>query len=62
MPAPYGRRRIRPKAKMNLLVDGSVIRPGESVPRSVPIRDIDRLGRHGMVNRRPGDGHIGDSR
>jgi hypothetical protein len=56
-PRPY-RRPQRPKAARAIIVDGSLIRPGESVPRSVPTRDVDRLGVHGYVNRRRGDDGI----
>lgn len=56
------RRFQRPTAARDIVVDGSLVRKGESIPRSVPTRDIDRLGRHGYVNRRRGDGHIADSR
>lgn len=58
------RRPSRPRAKRNLLdSNGGVIRAGQPIPRgAIPTRDVDRLGRHGMVERRKGDGHIGDSR
>lgn len=49
------RRSNRPKAARTIVVDGGVIRAGESVPRSVPLKDIDRLGSHGYVQRRKGD-------
>lgn len=51
------RRGSRPTAKRNMLDgNGGVIRAGQSIPRgAIPTRDIDRLGRHGMVNRRKGD-------
>lgn len=52
------RRPQRPKAKRRIVVDGSVIQPGETVPRSVPLRDLDRLRSHGYVAARKGDDGI----
>lgn len=58
------RRPQRPRARRNLVDgNGSLIRAGQPIPRgAIPTKDIDRLGRHGLVDRRKGDGHIGDSR
>lgn len=57
------RRPQRPRAARNIVVDGSVICKGETIPRgAIPHRDIDRLGQHGMVDRRPGDRHLTDER
>ena len=58
------RRPQRPRAARTIVdAHGTVIRAGQPIPRgSIPTRDIDRLGRHGYVDRRKGDGHIGDSR
>jgi hypothetical protein len=56
MPPVRDRRPQRPKAARPIVVDGRVIRAGESIPRgAMPLRDIDRLGSHGYVDRRPGD-------
>jgi hypothetical protein len=58
-------RRGRPARAARNLVDssGSLIRAGQDIPRgAIPTRDIDRLGMHGLVDRRPGDKHIVDSR
>lgn len=39
-----------------LSADGSLIRAGESISREqIPTKDIDRLGSHGLVDRRKGD-------
>ena len=57
-------RRGRPaRAARNIRdASGSLIPAGQPIPRgAIPTRDIDRLGMHGMVDRRKGDRHIGDS-
>lgn len=53
------RRPQRPKAKRPILHDGGVIKPGETLPRSIPTRDIDMLGSHGYAERRKGDQGVG---
>lgn len=58
-------RRGRPPTAARNLVDshGSLIRAGEPIPRgAIPHRDIDRLGQHGLVDRRKGDQHLTDER
>ncbi len=57
-PGTEYRRRHKPVAARDILVDGSVVRAGEPVPDTVPLRDVDRLGSHGFVDRRPGDDGI----
>lgn len=37
-----------------IVVDGSIVRKGESLPRGVPLRDTDRLRAHGYVQTRKG--------
>lgn len=58
------RRPQRPRAARNILDgNGHLIRKGEPIPRgSIPHRDIDRLGQHGLVDRRKGDRHLTDER
>lgn len=54
-PGSEFRRRHRPTVKRDIVVDGGVVRAGEHVPDSVSLHDVDRLGVHGYVDRRPGD-------
>lgn len=48
------RRTYRPKVTKRIVVDGTVVRPGESLPRSVSLKDTDRLRAHGFVQTRKG--------
>lgn len=57
-PGTEYRRRQPPRVRTDIVVDGAVVRAGEPVPDSVPLRDVDRLGVHGYVDRRPGDDGI----
>jgi hypothetical protein len=58
-------RRGRPAHAARNVVDqyGTLIPAGQPIPRgAIPHRDLDRLGQHGMVDRRKGDRHLTDDR